>query len=304
MADNIIWFKGELIPQSQASVPVLSSTAQFGLNVFEGIRCYWNEKERQLYAFRLKEHFDRLQTSCKLIRIECPYDSNQLEDALIKSIQANEFKSDCAVRMTLFVESEGSWSTEGGSVGMFVAPILRTRVQLPVKVGKKACVSSWERINDNCLPPRVKAGSNYINGRYAHMAAIRGGYDLPIFLDHNGVVAEGAGACIFIVRNGKLITPPMAASILESITRQTLIDFAGDLGFDVVERDIARTELYVSDEIFFCGSAAEITPIVSVDNYDVGSGAVGPITNRMHARYLEITSGEIEKYRNWITPIY
>lgn len=182
MADNIIWFKGELIPQSQASVPVLSSTAQFGLNVFEGIRCYWNEKERQLYAFRLKEHFDRLQTSCKLIRIECPYDSNQLEDALIKSIQANEFKSDCAVRMTLFVESEGSWSTEGGSVGMFVAPILRTRVQLPVKVGKKACVSSWERINDNCLPPRVKAGSNYINGRYAHMAAIRGGYDLPVFL--------------------------------------------------------------------------------------------------------------------------
>ena len=114
MKDNIIWFKGQLVPQSKAMVPVLSSTAQFGLNVFEGIRCYWNNGERQLYGFRLKEHFDRLKTSCKLIRIECPYDSVQLEDALVQSVRANAFKSDCAVRMTLFVESEGSWSAEGG----------------------------------------------------------------------------------------------------------------------------------------------------------------------------------------------
>lgn len=304
MSENIIWFKGELIPQSQAKVPVLSPTAQFGLNVFEGIRCYWNSEVSQLYAFRLREHFNRLQKSCKLLRISCPYTADELGKALTDSVRANNYAGDCAVRMTVFVDGEGSWSTESNPVEMFVAPISRNRTILPLTHGKSACVSSWERINDNSLPPRVKAGANYINGRYAHLAAIRDGYDLPIFLDSRGLVAEGAGACLFMVTGDTLITPPIAASILESITRDSILTFAEDLGLRVIERDISRTELYVADEIFFCGSAAEITPITSVDHYVVGTGNVGRITNILLKKYIDIVSGQVSEYMKWLTPIY
>jgi branched-chain amino acid aminotransferase len=168
----------------------------------------------------------------------------------------------------------------------------------------RACVSSWERINDNVLPPRAKVGANYINGRYAHLQAKRDGYDLPIFLGADRKVSEGAGACLFMVRGGDLVTPPTTSSVLESITRDTVMRLATDMGVKVMERTIDRTELYLAEEIFLCGSAAEISPIVSVDRFEIGNGAPGSLTEGLLRQYLAVTSGADSRYPEWRTVVH
>lgn len=303
MEQRAIWFKGELVPAEDAKVNVLSPTSQFGLNVFEGIRCYWNDEKRQLYAFRLPEHFRRLIASCKLIGFDCPYTPAQLQEFFIETVRHNGYRQDIAVRMTLFVDGEGSWSSNG-PVGMFIAPIKKSRTDLACLKGLSACVSTWERIGDNCMPPRIKAGANYINGRYGHLEARRNGYDLPIFLGSDGKVSEGAGACLFIVRDGTLVTPPLTSSVLESITRSTLLEIAPDICAAVRERTIDRTELYLADEVFLCGSAAEVTPVTSIDRIAVGGGAPGELTTAFLRSYLDVVSNRVEKTAHWLTPIY
>lgn len=303
MVDNLIWIRGEIIRQSQATVNVLSPMAQFGLNVFEGIRCYWNEDKGELYAFRLKEHLNRLMQSCRLVRLPSPYTPEQIELFLKAAIQANDFQTDTAVRMTLFGDGQGTWNT-CEPVSMFIAPMAKSRTRLDKVPALRACISSWERINDNALPPRAKVGANYINGRYAHLQARHDGYDLPIFLGQDGKVAEGAGACLFMMRNGHLVTPPTTSSVLESITRDTLMVLAREAGLTVVERPVDRTELYLADEVFLCGSAAEISPIVSVDGYVLGNSLPGPITVSLLKAYLAVASGENLDHLEWRTVVH
>jgi branched-chain amino acid aminotransferase len=296
--DNLIWIRGKIIRQSQATVNVLSPMAQFGLNVFEGIRCYWNEKTGELHAFRLEEHLNRLMLSCRLLRLPSPYTPGEIEAFMKAAIQANDFQTDTAVRMTIFGDGQGTWNTSE-PVSMFIAPMAKSRTRLDKIPALKACISSWERINDNALPPRAKVGANYINGRYAHLQARQDGYDLPIFLGHDGKVSEGAGACLFMVRNGQLVTPTTTSSVLESITRDTLIVLAREAGMTVVERPVDRTELYLADEVFLCGSAAEISPIVSVDGYPLGQGKPGPVTVSLLRAYLAVASGENLEHPEW-----
>jgi branched-chain amino acid aminotransferase len=303
MEDNFIWIRGSIIRQSDATVNVLSPMAQFGLNVFEGVRCYWNNDNGVLYAFRLKEHLDRLMQSCRLIRLLPPYTPKQIEGFMIESIKANKFQVDTAIRITIFGDGQGTWNS-CDSVSMFIAPMVKNRTRLDKLVGLKACISSWQRINDNTLPPRAKVGANYINGRYAHLQARHDGYDLPIFLGSDGKIAEGAGACLFIVRNGQLVTPPFTSSVLESITRDTIICIARNNNIDVVERPLDRTELYLADEVFLCGSAAEVSPIVSVDGFVLGEGTPGKITTWLLMSYLAITSGESSCYSEWRTVVH
>lgn len=299
-----IWFKGSIVPVEQANINVLSPTAQFGLNVFEGIRCYASGSDKgQVYAFRLKEHFTRLLDSCKLLGMRSPYGASALTDCLIETIRANGYHEDVSVRLTLFVEGEGSWSSEG-PVEMFIAPLAKPRINVESPPALSACISTWERINDNCLPPRVKTGANYVNSRYAYLEAKRHGYDCPIFLGRNGKVTEGAGACLFMVRRGVLTTPTITSSILESITSSTVMRLAADLGMRVMERDIDRTELYLAEELFLCGTAAELTPITSVDRVPVGNGQPGPITMSLLGRYLNTVSNQIAGYSEWLVPIY
>lgn len=301
--NRLIWFKGNLVPADQALVPVLSPTAQFGLNVFEGIRGYWSAEDKELYLFRLPEHLRRLEQSCKLIGIETPYSSEEITAALRDVLKANNYRCDIAVRSTIFVDGEGSWSNSS-PVSMFIAPIAKDRRALSNHNGASGCISTWERIDDRSLPPRVKAGANYINGRYAHLEAQANGYDLPLLLDRHGKVAEGAGSCMMMVRNGTLITPPTSASILESITRETLLLLARDAGLEVEIRNIDRTELYLADEIFLCGSAAEITPITRIDRYSVGDGYIGMICADLLERYQKVTDGRNTQYRNWLTAVW
>jgi branched-chain amino acid aminotransferase len=303
MVDNLIWIRGEIIRQSEARVNVLSPTAQFGLNVFEGIRCYWNEMQGELYAFRLMEHLDRLTRSCRLVRLPSPYSLVEIQNFMRAAIEANDFQEDIAVRMTIFGDGQGTWNS-CEPVSMFIAPMAKSRTRLDKIPALKACISSWERINDNALPPRAKVGANYINGRYAHLQARHDGYDLPIFLGYDGKVSEGAGACLFMVVNGQLVTPPTTSSVLESITRDTLIVLAREAGMTVAERPVDRTELYLADELFLCGSAAEVSPIISVDGYVLGQGLPGPVTISLLKSYLAVTSGESPAHKEWRTVVH
>lgn len=303
-ADRQIWLNGQIINVNDAKINVLSPSFQFGANVFEGIRCYWSESEEQLYAFRLEEHYNRLKDSIRLFRMKCQYTDSDFKQALVDIIRANDYKEDIAVRQTVFIEGFGSWfATE--PVGMFVAPIAKKRKTVPLCDGEHVCVSSWERISDRNLSPRAKVGANYINSRLAKLEAKDNGCDAALFLDNAGHVSEGPGSCFFMVKNGTFITPLITDSILDSITRKTIIELAKkELRLEVQERSIVRTELYTCDEAFFCGSAVEITPIIKIDGYDVNSGTVGEMTKKLHISYLDVVTGKNKKYSSWLTPIY
>ncbi len=304
VANRFIWYKGEILNVNDAKINILSPTSQFGLNVFEGIPCYWNDEEKQLYAFRLDDHYERLLRSARLLQINCPYSNNDLKKALVEVVKANEYDENLSVRQTLFVDGFGSWSSEE-PVDMFVAPIPRGRTSAEYnKKGLNCCVTSWRRIADTTLSPRIKCGANYINSRMGQREALRNGYDTCIFLNDAGKVSEGPGSCMFIVVNGTLITPLLTDSVLESITRDTVIKLAKAEGIPVIERTIDRTELYTCDEAFLCGSAMEITPVLSMDKYVVGDGETGIMTSTLHKAYLDIVTGKNKKYESWITPIY
>lgn len=304
VANRRIWFKGEILNVNDAKINVLAPTSQFGLNVFEGIPCYWNDEEKQLYAFRLDEHYDRLIRSAKLIQIDNPYSKDELKQALMDVVKANEYDENLSVRQTLFVDGFGSWGS-ADPVDMFVAPIPRGRTSAEYnKKGLNVCVTSWRRISDETLSPRIKCGANYINSRVGQREALRNGYDTCLFLNEAGKVSEGPGSCFFMVRNGELITPQLTDSVLESITRDTVIKIAQSKGYKVVERTIDRTELYTCDEAFLCGSAMEMTPVLSVDKYVIGNGDTGAITKELHMTYLDVVRGKVEEFKDWVTPIY
>ena len=304
IANRRIWYKGEILNVNDAKINILAPTSQFGLNVFEGIPCYWNEDEKQLYAFRLNDHYDRLLRSAKLIQIDCPYSKIDFKEALINVVKANEYDENLSVRQTLFVDGFGSWGSDG-PVDMFVAPIPRGRTSAEYnKKGLNVCVTSWRRISDETLSPRIKCGANYINSRVGQREALRNGYDTCIFLNEAGKVSEGPGSCFFIVKNGKIVTPQLTDSVLESITRDTVITLAKQKGYVVEERTIDRTELYTCDEAFLCGSAMEMTPVLNIDKYVVGSGDTDKITKELHMYYLDVVRGKIEQFKQWVTPIY
>ena len=304
VANRLIWFKGEILNINDARINIMAPTSQFGLNVFEGIPCYWNEEEKQLYAFRLDDHYDRLMRSLKLIQIDCPYTKEDMKKALIDIVRANEYDENLSVRQTIFVDGFGSWGSDGPA-DMFVAPVPKGKMSKEYnKKGLNCCVTSWRRISDNNLSPRIKCGANYINSRVGQREALRNGYDTCIFLNEFGKVAEGPGSCFFMVKNGKLITPQLTDAVLESITRDTIIRLAKEMGVEVVERTIDRTELYTCHEAFLCGSAMELTPVLSVDKYLISNGEIGILTDKLHRMYLDVTRGKNKKFANWVTPIY
>lgn len=299
--ERLIWFKGELVHVNDAKINILAPTSQFGLNVFEGIPCYWNDDEKQLYAFRLEDHYNRLLRSARLIQLDCPFSKEDLKKAFIDVIMANEYDENLSVRQTLFVDGFGSWGSEG-PVDMFIAPIPRGRTSAEYnKKGLNVCVTSWRRISDNNLSPRIKCGANYINSRVGQREALRNGYDTCLFLNEFGKVAEGPGSCFFIIKDGKLVTPALTDAVLESITRDTIMKIAESLRIEVIERTIDRTELYTADEAFLCGSAMELTPVISIDRYELGEGE---ITKKLHKAYVDAAQGKNDIFRNWVTNIY
>lgn len=303
MTQKLVWFNGKIVAEGDAKVNALSGTAQFGLNVFEGIRGYKSAKDDNVFFFRLQDHLERLSQSCKLIGIELPTSTAELEHNLKTTVRTNGFTEDLAVRITVMVAGISTWHSID-PVEYIIAPTRKQRTVIKCLQGQSACISSWERISDNSLPPRAKVGANYINSRIALLQARHDGYNLPIFLDRNGFVSESSGSCIFIYKDNKLITPTVTSSILDSITRDTLLILAKDLGVNVEERIVDRTELYLADEVFVCGTAAEITPITKIDRYKIGNGCPGSTTIKLLKEYHRLVSGQMNKFNSWLTELY
>jgi len=300
MPDLNIWMNGKLVPNEQAVLPVNSAAVFYATNVFEGVRAYWNKEDDELYCFRLDEHYARFRESLKMMRMEIDYSDDDLTNAIRETLKGNDLHEDIHMHMVAYVLAPGLDVT--GPTGVYINPRRRTSTT----DGMHCDISSWARTSDNAIPIRLKSGSNYQNGRLATLQSKANGYDQPIFLNQQGHVAEGTGASLFMVRKGRLVTPPVTADILESITRTTLMEYICPemFGMSVQERDIDRTELYVSDEAFFCGSGYEITPIVSIDRFPLGDGKVGPITTRLMRAYMDIVRGVDKGYPEWRTPVY
>jgi len=308
MADRaqFVWFDGKIAPWEDAKVHVSTATVLRGANIFEGVRAYWNNDERELFIFRNADHMARLWNSAKIMRMPVPWSADELTQAEIEVIRANKYQGTVWFRLTLYVGEEEASSGAGKEpVGGFIVPRLSPHSK-GIADGVDSCVSSWTRISDNSVPPRVKAGANYHNSRFAYTESRLNGYSgSPIMLNERAKVSEGPGACFMMIRGGRLVTPPITANILESITRTTVLELARDvLRIPVEEREVDRTELYIADEAFFCGSGAEVTPVNSIDHYPIGSGRPGPLTRKLQEVYFSVAEGRVPEYRHWLTPVY
>ncbi len=301
-----LWVDGELRAWADATVPLTQTTWAGLSSVFEGIKGY-RSAAGTLNIFGLQEHLERFQNSIAFMRLRSPWSIEQLAEACISSLTVNGIDGDCYVQPVA-----GPVPPAGG---LYAPPVIDDLARIYIPVAPRpslllsdralSCnVTSWTRISDRSLPPRIKAVPNYQNSRIAHLDSKLAGFDSPIFLNERGTVAEGPGACIAIVRGGQVITPPVTAGILESITRAFLIEMIpAALGVPVVEREIDRTELYMSQEAFFLGTGAEINPITAIDHYRIGTGQIGPITRQIQRAYHDAIRAVDSRWSGWLTPV-
>jgi len=300
-----LWWNGEQTRWEDATVHVTDLGWSTVGAVFEGIRAYWDDGAEELYVFRLPEHLDRLAASTKLVRLPLPYSANELTAAIVGLLRANGTREDTYIRPMAYTgKTSGKRFAQMGQDGEVLINTNPMPSHLTTGHTQHAKVSSWTRISDNVMPPRIKNLSNYRNGQLASMEAKTDGYDVGFLLNPAGKVAEAPGACVMLVRDNTLITPDVGSAILESITRDALLTLAREaLGVEVVERPVDRTELYLADEVFTCGTAAEITPILSVDRYAVGDGQIGPVTRELERVFHGVLRGREDRYAHWRTPV-
>jgi len=300
-----IFWKNEFTPWADATVHVTSIAWSALGAVFEGIRGYWNADREQLHVFRLAEHLDRLQASTRLVRLPLDYTTAELREIILRLLKENECREDTYIFPLVYGANAETKRFDPKDLASEMT--IRTRSMpshLSSDFQQHARVSTWTRISDNVMPPRIKNISNYRNGQLATHEVRQDGYDVAFMLNPQGKIAEAPGACIAHVAKGKLITPDVTSGILESITRDAVIALAREeLGLEVVERPVDRTELYLADEVFTCGTAAEITPIVAVDKYPVGGGQIGPVTRNLQTSLEGIMRGRNDTYANWITTV-
>jgi branched-chain amino acid aminotransferase len=297
-----VWFDGKYVLTEKAQVPITTHAIHYGTSIFEGIRAYWNGKN--LHIFRLDEHVKRFRRSGQFYNISLNFSDKVISDAIIGICKKNEIKKSCYIRPFYFVGDYGInlHVTEKAPTNVGIFSFLFG--DLFNKNGISAGVVSWRKFSGKSTPTQAKMGGNYLNSIIATQEAKRNGVDEAILLDHNGNVSEAPGENIFIVRDEQLATPSLASSALEGITRDAVIKIARDLDIDVVERDIPRMELSMSDEIFLTGTAAEITPIISMDSKKVGNGKPGVITKKMMKEYTNIVMNKNDNYSHWLTAVY
>ena len=297
------YLDGAFVPFADAKVSIATHALQYGTGVFEGIRAYWNAAEEQLYVFRLREHFERMTRSCRIVRIGLPGDPDELSAIVVELLRRNAFKSDVyicplAYKAARVVKVALHGLRDGFGVYAFpMGGYLSTG-------GLVAHTTSWRRISDEAIPARAKISGAYINTALAVDEAGEHGAEEAIFLTSAGHVSEGGGSNLYLVRDGTLVTPPVTEDILEGITRETIVALAAELGYPVVERPIDRTELFIADELFFCGTGAQVAPCVKVDGRAVGSGTVGPIATAIGDRYFAIARGDDASHPEWRTAVY
>lgn len=295
------YFQGKIVPLSEAKIGVMTHAFNYGTAVFEGIRGNWNPDDQTTYLFRLREHFERLQQSAKILMLQMHDSVDRLCEIAVELVERSGYTEDVYLRPMVYLSSEQL----GVRLHNLESDTLIFLTPFPAYLPEVArChTSTWRRVQDTGIPPRAKVTGIYVNSALAKTEANANGFDEAIMLNENGHVSEGSGENIFMVRHGKLITPTPADNVLEGITAKSVIELAkNELGIELVEREIDRTELYIADEVFMTGTAAHLTPVVEVDRRPVGDGRIGPITSKLSALFYDCIRGKSEKYRKWCTP--
>ena len=300
------FFRGEFVPIEQANVSIRNHTFNYGTGCFGGLRAYWSEQEGQLYAFRLEDHYRRFLDSCRMLLIDLPYTNQQLQEITIELLRREGLREDMYLR-PLGYKGDNLIGVRlhdlDGQFALFAEPFGR---YLKSEEGARVMVSSWRRVDDNVIPARGKIIGAYVNSAFAKTEAVLNGFDEAIVLDHNGHVSEGSAMNLFMLRRGVVITPPVSDNVLEGITRATMIELlSNELGLEVVERSIDRTELYVADELFFCGTGVQMAAVVEVDHRRVGDGGMGSVVGQLRKLYFDVVRGALPAYRErWLTPVF
>ena len=297
-----VWFDGKFVTLDKAKVPITTHAIHYGTSIFEGIRAYWNGKN--LFLFRLDEHVKRFRRSGKFYNISLDFSDKEISNAIIGICKKNKIKKSCYIRPFYFVGDYGINLHVTEKAPTNVAIISFPFGDLFNKNGITAGVVSWRKFSDMSTPTQAKMGGNYLNSIIATQEAKKNGYDEAILLDHKGNVSEAPGENIFIVREGRLITPPLSSSALEGITRDAVIKIGRDLDIEVLENLVTKSELISSDEIFLTGTAAEITPIISMDGKKIGNGKPGNITKKMMDEYKDVVMNKNDDYSHWLTEVY
>jgi len=302
---NFVFYKGRVVPYSEVKFGVLTHAMNYGTAVFGGIRAYWNEEEKQLFVFRPQDHFRRFLQSSKLLCMELNLTRDDLVNGLMELIRAEGYQEDLYIRPLAFYSDEiigvriHDLTAEASIVVMPFGQYNKNEENMHVTV------SSWRRIDDNSIPARGKIAGAYVNSAFIKTDAVRAGFDEALVLNADGHISEGSAANFFMLRNGTFATPPITDNVLEGITRRSVIQWIREeLRMEVQERPIDRTELYLADEMFFCGTGAQISAITRVDHRTVGTGKMGEITGRLRNLYFDVVRGRFPKYRDWCHPVY
>ncbi len=299
------YFNKQFVPLSEAKIGVMTHALHYGTAIFEGIRGNWNSQQKQIYLFRLREHYERMQKGCHVLKIDLPYTTtDELCQLTVELVAMCNFQEDVYVRPLAYKSSQAMGVRLHDLESDFLMFVIPWGPYLDMDKAR-CCVSSWHRPEDNVIPPQIKATGLYINNALAKTEAISNGFDEAIMLAPDGHISEGSGENIFLVIDGKLVTPASQNNILIGVTRNTVIELAEkELGIETVHRSIDRSELYTASECFLTGTAAHITPVAEIDQRQIANGEIGEITQKLQQLYFEIIRGNNPKYLDWCTPVY
>ena len=299
-----VYFEGSIRRYAEARLGIMTHALHYGTGCFEGIRAYWSSEHRRLLAFRVAEHYERLRNSARILRMELPLPTEEMCSITVELLRRNGYQEDVYVRPLCYKASEEIGVRLHGLRDGFAIYTAPFGPYVDVDSGIRCMVSSWRRVDDNAAPARSKCSGIYINSALAKTEAVENGFDEAIMLTHDGHVCEGSAENIFIVRSGSFITPPESDNILEGITRATLMHLiTEEMGLEVVQRPVDRSELYVADEVFLCGTGAQVSPVIEIDRRRISDGEPGPLTLRLQGMYFDICKGRNDKYRDWLTVI-
>jgi branched-chain amino acid aminotransferase len=304
-ADSWVFFDGEIVRYNDVHLGPMTHALHYGTGCFEGIRAYWNPNQAQLYILKVDEHYARLRRSANILRLRVPYSNDELIRWTTEILSRNAARTDTYIRPLVFISSEEIGVRLHGMEQSFLIYTAPLGDYLATDGGIRCMTSSWRRISDSAIPARAKITGSYVNSALAKTEAMENGYDEAIMLTSNGHVSEGSAENLFMLRDGVFVTPPVTEDILEGVTRNLLMGLIRDeLGYQVVERNIDRTELYACDELMLCGTGAQVAPVVEVDHREVGEGRVGRLTAQLQALYFRAVRGETPRYLDWLTPVY